>query len=107
MKKIHASGYYHRMAASFADCGLAAKNGGDAGRAITMYEHALNFELDALNTFPDETPPEQTLEFYRNAISYAIECGRTRKAKHLIGTALSCHPSPEVIVILESLLTTL
>jgi Tfp pilus assembly protein PilF len=50
MKKVQSSEYYHRNAASFANSGLASKNSGDAGRAITMYEHALNFEMDALNT---------------------------------------------------------
>ncbi len=107
MKKVHSNEYYHRNAVSFADSGLAAKNSGDAGRAIILYEHALNFELDALSTLPDETLPEQILGFYRNAISYAIECGRTRKAKRLVETALSYHPPQEMAATLEDLLATL
>ena len=106
MKKVHKSEYYHHQADFFALCALQAKSNGEVSRAVTFYEYALNYELDAINTSCDETtmsPP--FMELCRNAVLYALECGRRNKAKHQIETALARNPHPDVAAVFEDLLT--
>src|SRR5579859_4706443 len=88
-RKKHTSKYEHYMADSFARSASKAKSTGDLSRAVTLYEHALNFETEAINLYCLEhgTMP-YLVEHYRNAVTYALECGRVNKARHLLETAL-------------------
>ena len=60
---------------------------GEVGRAVLLYEVALNYEINAINAViqEDEILPEglSLHQLYANAVFYAQSCGRTRKAEHL------------------------
>jgi tetratricopeptide (TPR) repeat protein len=106
MKKARTSEYYHREADLFARLALSDKTKGESGRVITFYEYALNFELQAINTCEEEaTTSPQLLGLYQNAISYALECGRINKAKHLIEAVLARNPPPDMVVVFEELMS--
>lgn len=104
-KPVRQSKSQHHMADSFAQSGLNARRKNDPGRAVILYEHALNFELEAINTFSDGTITSvKLLDLYRNAVSYARECGRNNKAKHLIEAVLAQDLSSEMVAEFEDLL---
>jgi len=63
-----------------------ARNKGEMARATSHYEHALYKEVEALNLLISQNSQDKSLieRCYSNAARYAKECGKPRKAKHLL-----------------------
>lgn len=55
------------------------------GRAISQFEYALNYEIDAINEClsAGQLDVERLRTLYANAARYAEACGRHRKAASL------------------------
>ncbi len=79
----------HNQADSYAESAERAKERGENGRYVRLFEHALNFEIDAINACLKEQPVdgESIHQLFLNAARYAKECGRQRKADYLLAEA--------------------
>lgn len=83
------SKYTQRNADSFAESARDARIRGETGRAVALYEHALHFQIDAINLSAanDIAEQDELLDLHMRAASYAVACGRQRKARHLLKLA--------------------
>jgi hypothetical protein len=97
--------YEQRMADSFSDAADGALAEGERRRAIALYEHALNFQINAINLAVrlEGAIGESGLDRYKRAVIYAIKCGRHRKARRLLQHVLDTDPSPERCAEVEAL----
>lgn len=98
--------WYHREATDFARIAVEAKEKGDAGRSVLLYEWALDRELRAMNMLlaADSADTAILLPLYLNAARWALGCARNDKARRLIEEALLLQSSEEQRTELEGLL---
>lgn len=104
-RKLKSRSYKQNMADSFADAAKSAELRGERGRAVLLFEAALEFQLGALALAIDETAVDThfLVALYIKAISFALGCGRLRKARQLSAQVTLLDASPEQTRELEML----
>jgi hypothetical protein len=97
---------YHQWNADwYGQSAAAAAARGEGGRTTLLFEHALDFQLCALDlALREQSLIEEDLgAMYLKAARYAIACGRRQKARHLLrqlqGLALTPSQQEEALAL--------
>lgn len=95
----------HKRAMELADKALLARVEGDADKVKILLTEAFENERHAASLVAGELAFEPTRSvLHRSAASLALECGETREAERLIGTALAGSPPDAIADELRDLL---
>ena len=94
----------HQQAMNLAEAAAVARLRGAIEQAAQLTRQAFEQEVQAANLVASVLDAEPTRSvLHRSAASLAIECGELRAEEHLIATALSGSPPPEIAEELKDL----